>query len=88
MTLLLGLPDGHSAELLETDGQRVCLLSPHPSPTGSVVRAILSEGEPPVQIKVRGCHRIAEGTDTGPQFRIEGRFVNLSRKQRAQLLGH
>ena len=88
MTLHLRLPDGHVAELLETDGRHVSLLLPHAAPTGSVVRVILSEQEPPLQIKVRGCHRVGESSSACARYRVEGRFVNLSRMQREQLLGH
>jgi len=86
MTVHLRLPDGHTAELLDTDGRNVSLLSPHPSPTGSIVRVILSERAPPLQIKVRGCRRMGGSSNASGRFRVEGRFVNLGRQQREQLL--
>jgi hypothetical protein len=80
----LELERGGRALVLETDGERVTLLAPEASPPGSTVVARL-EGAP-VSVKVRGCRR-GETDETGRAFRIEGRFVSLSRALREKLSG-
>jgi hypothetical protein len=79
MTLELALEGGGRATLVETDGDRVTLLATRPFPPGSPLA-----GEGPLgtlRVKVRGCKR------DGEAFRVDGRFVNLSREQRAALAG-
>ncbi len=72
------IPDG-SAELGETDGERVVLRASRASPPGSTLEARL-EGTT-YSVKVRGCRR------DGDSFVIDGRWVNLSRAMRARVLG-
>ena len=80
----LSLAGGTSALVLETDGDRVTLLAPSASPPGSSLSATF-EGAG-VTIKVRGSRRV-DADAAGRCFRIEGRFVSLSRELRLALLG-
>ncbi len=82
--LVLDLARGGSAAVLETDGDHAALLSSLPSPPGSTLELSL-EGTS-YRVKVRGCRRQAEADAAGRAFRIEGRWVNLSRSQRERLL--
>lgn len=78
----LSLDRGGSALVLETDGERVTVLAPEASPPGSTLAARLEGAS--VSIKVRGCRRV-EADAAGRAFRIEGRFVSLSRALREKL---
>jgi hypothetical protein len=75
----LDLERGGSAVIVETDGERVTLLAPEASPPGSTLGARF-EGSA-VSVKVRGCRR-TEPDAAGRAFRVEGRFVSLSRALR------
>ena len=84
MTLRLELPGGAAAELVQTDGQRVTLLTVEPAPTGATLRLSFPGEEGSLEVKVRNCRRVATGS---PQrFSVEGRFVNLARAQRQRLV--
>lgn len=78
MSLSLTLEAGGEAAIVETDGDRVTLSSPRASPPGSTLEGTL-DGET-YRVKVRGCRQ------EGARYRILGRFVNLSRSQRARLM--
>jgi hypothetical protein len=78
----LELERGGRAGVLETDGERVTLLAPEASPPGSTLLAKF-EGSA-VSVKVRGCRR-TDPDASGRAFRIEGRFVSLSRALREKL---
>ena len=78
----LGLTGGGTAVVLETDGEHVTLLAPKASPPGSSLAATL-DGQS-VTIKVRGSRRV-EPDEAGRCFRVEGRFVSLSRSLRLKL---
>jgi hypothetical protein len=78
----LALPAGGTALILETDGERVVLLAPNARPPGSSLLATF--GSSNVTIKVRGSQRVEPDAD-GRCFRIEGRFVSLSRELRLAL---
>ena len=75
----LDLVRGGSADVVHTDGNFVTVLSTLPSPPGSPLEGRL--GEWTLCIKVKSCKR------EGERFRIEGRWVNLSRVQRERLTG-
>jgi hypothetical protein len=66
----------------------VTLASSAPSPPGSTVEAQYVSGTSSVtvRVKVRGCRRepLPDGRDG---FRIEGRFVSLTRSDRETLFG-
>lgn len=78
----LALPSGGTALVLETDGEHVTLLAPIARPPGSPLTGSF-EGTS-VTIKVRGSRRVEADAD-GRCFRIEGRFVSLSRALRVAL---
>ena len=78
----LTLANGGAAAIVENQGDHVTLRSSVPSPPGSTLA--LFQRELAVQVKVRGCKRVAE--DELP-FRIEGRLVSLTRAGREQLFG-
>jgi hypothetical protein len=82
--LVLDLVRGGSAAVVETDGDRVTLLSSLPSPPGSTLELTL-EGSS-YRVKVRGCRRV-EPDDAERSFRIEGRWVSLTREGRARVTG-
>lgn len=66
----------------------VTLASTAPSPPGSTVEAVFSGAQlsVTVRVKVRGCRRDAL-PDAREGFRIEGRFVSLTRGDREALFG-
>ncbi len=79
---------GGDAFIVEHKEDFVTLASTAPSPPGSTVEAIHTgdSGTTTVRVKVRGCRRNAlpDGRDG---FRIEGRFVSLTRADRSALFG-
>jgi hypothetical protein len=79
-TLLL--EKGGSALVLEVDGERVTLLCPEAAPPGSSLAGSY-EGAP-LLVKVRGSRRV-EPDEDGRIFRVEGRFVGLTRQLRDKL---
>lgn len=84
----LALKRGGDAFIVEHSGDFVTLASTAPAPPGSTVEAAFA-GPPrsvTVRVKVRGCRRdsLPDGRDG---FRIEGRFVSLTRGDREALFG-
>jgi hypothetical protein len=84
----LQLKRGGDAFIVEHSGDFVQLASSAPSPPGSTVEATYA-GDPhnvTVRVKVRGCRRdpLPDGRDG---FRIDGRFVSLTRGDREALFG-
>jgi len=73
---------GGSARLLETDGDRVSVLSSRAAPPGTPLEGEL-EGAT-YRIKVRSCRK--SDADPSLPFQIEGRFQNLTREQRQRVL--
>ncbi len=82
MNVPLELAAGGSAAIVENNGDHVTVRSSAPSPPGSTL-ALVHQGLA-VQVKVRGCKRLAEAE---LPFRIEGRLVSLTRAGREQLFG-
>lgn len=78
MSLGLDLLGGGVARIEQSDGERVVLLSDVAAPPGSTLEGAL-DGDT-YQVKVRSCRL------QGAQFRIDGRFVNLSRAQRQRIV--
>lgn len=68
------------ARLVETDGQRAVLESSQAFPAGATLIG-RSESGVEYRVKVRGGRRIDERW-----FRIEGRFVSLTKPQREEIL--
>jgi hypothetical protein len=82
----LQLKRGGDAFIVEHDGDFVVLASTAPSPPGSTVEASHTGGarSVTVRVKVRGCRR--ENLPDGREgFRIDGRFVSLTRSDREVL---
>ena len=80
--IILELVRGGTLAVLETNGERVVVLSSLSSPPGSPLEARLDGST--LRIKVRSCQKVAPD-DGGRAFRIEGRFVSLTRAQRESL---
>jgi hypothetical protein len=82
----LQLKRGGDAFIVEHSGDFVTLASVAPSPPGSTVEATYVGGarSVTVRVKVRGCRRdnLPDGREG---FRIEGRFVSLTRGDRETL---
>lgn len=82
----LQLKRGGDAFIVEHAGEAVSLASTAPSPPGSTLEATFA-GPPrsvSVRVKVRGCRRTSL-PDGREGFRIEGRFVSLTRGDREAL---
>jgi phage gp45-like len=79
----LSLKRGGDAFIVEHSGDFVVLASTAPSPPGSTVEATHVGGARSVvvRVKVRGCRRdnLPDGREG---FRIDGRFVSLTRSDR------
>ncbi len=84
MTIDLVLSGGGRGRIVESDGNHVTIVADVSSPPGSTLVAE-SESLGSCRIKVRGCKR-AEQNSVDSGYRIDGRFVNLSRSQRRLLL--
>ena len=69
------------ARLVETDGQRAIVESTLPFAAGATLVGVDSATGAEYRVKVRGGKRIDE-----TWFRIEGRFVSLTRADREELL--
>lgn len=86
--IALQLKRGGDAFIVSHDGDFVTLASSAPSPPGSTVEATYSGGarSVSVRVKVRGCRRdpLPDGRDG---FRIEGRFISMTRGDREVLFG-
>ncbi len=78
MRLALEFPGG-TAELLESDGERVVLSMQVPSPPGATLQMALVGESLACTVKVLRCRREPSS------FRVEGRFVNLSRALRQRI---
>lgn len=73
---------GGDAFIVEHSGDFVTLASSAPSPPGSTVEAVFNGVRSvSVRVKVRGCRKdpLPDGRDG---FRIDGRFVSLTRSDR------
>ena len=68
------------ARVVESDGQRAVLESSQPFAAGATLVGLAESGVE-YRVKVRGGRRIDERW-----FRIEGRFVSLTKRQREELL--
>ena len=84
----LELKRGCDAYIVEHQDDFVTLASVAPSPPGSTVEATHTNEarNVTVRVKVRGCrrHPLPDGREG---FRIEGRFVSLTRADRETLFG-
>jgi hypothetical protein len=91
MSVVLDLEQRHQARLEFTDGHFVKLVSTKPFPPGATLCGQLQGESAPYLVKVRGCCRVSGAephatTDAvAAEFIVEGRWVNLSRRQREKL---
>ena len=81
---LLDLERGGTAVLLTLAGEHVTLLAPAAFPPGSTL--VGKYDGHPVSVKVRGSRKV-DSDEAGRCFRVEGRFVSLSRALRFALTG-
>jgi hypothetical protein len=82
VSLKLAWIDGGQAEVVETDGQRVVVLSSRAAAPGQPLIAAVALGSATqVRLKVQGCRREADG-----QFRIHGRWLDLTRATREEIV--
>jgi len=80
--LVLCFDDGTAWEIVESDGSHARVRSSRASPPGSMLEGTAEGESRPYRVKVRSCRR----TDDGDlPFSIEGRFVDLTREQRAKI---
>ncbi len=87
MTRVLEVAGGGDAWLLSIHGENGVIETERASPPGSTVELVVAGA--PLRLKVRQCRRVeAEAAPEGKaRFRVEGRWVNLSRAQREDLNG-
>ena len=71
---------GGEARLIETDGDWAVVEATQAFPIGATLRALDAAGTE-YRVKVRGGKKVEEGW-----FRVEGRFVGMTREARARLL--
>ena len=82
MGLVVRFDDGATWEIVEGDGSHAVIRSSRASPPGSTLEGTAEGESRPYRVKVRSCRR----TDDGDlPFSIEGRFVDLTREQRARI---
>ena len=70
---------GQTALLVESDGERVVLVMDASSPPGTTLHGALAGESLACTVKVLRCRREATS------FKVEGRFVNLSRVLRQRV---
>jgi hypothetical protein len=75
------LERGGLARLVSADLERVTLDAPLACPPGSTLKLLVAGA--PLGVKVSRCRRLEGATD--PSFRVDGRWVSLSRVQREAL---
>ena len=83
--LTLTLDGGGTAWLLDTDGEVASLHSTRATPPGMPLSGTSADGQK-YQLKIRGCRRDGDTDDGAPRYRIDGRWVSLSRAQRLALV--
>jgi hypothetical protein len=83
MTRVLEVAGGGSARLLSIDGEQGAIETERASPPGSTVELVVAGA--PLRLKVRQCRRVEGELEGKSRFRVDGRWVNLSRAQREDL---
>jgi hypothetical protein len=71
---------GGEARLIETDGDWAVVEATQAFPIGATLRALDATGTE-YRVKVRGGKKVGEGW-----FRLEGRFMSMTREERERLL--
>ena len=82
---------GGVAHIESADAQHVVVDIGAPSPPGSTVELLVANA--PLGVKVRSCRRLPDAGESGPgpaaveppRYRVEGRWISLSRVQREAL---
>jgi hypothetical protein len=77
----LSLAGGGSATVVESDGHHAVLVASRAFAPGSPLEGTAEDGSGAYRLKVRGSRRIHDGHE----FRVEGRWLNLTRRQREHL---
>jgi hypothetical protein len=77
------LEGGGTAVLVESDGDRVTLISSRAYPPGSPLTGDVKGALGTLQVKVHGSQRSSD--DEARPFVVRGRFINLTRAQRHAL---
>ena len=84
MSLVVRFENKGLSKLIDTDGEHATLDCDFASPPGSPLLGNILGSNQPLQLKVRDCRRSL----TNPmQYQLRGRWVNLSRAGREELLG-
>ena len=83
MSQVLELSSGQRARLIAIEGEFATLETASPAPPGAILELLVLRT--PARLKVRRCQRRTEGD--GVVYRIEARWLNLSRQQRESLAG-
>lgn len=73
---------GGDGLLVESDGNFAKISSSIPSPPGSTLEGNVAGTNGAFAIKVKNCKKQLDG-----RFLIDGKWVNLTREQRARLVG-
>jgi hypothetical protein len=81
MSQKLALLNGTEVELVAFAGENATLESDVAAPPGAPLELVVLGA--PARLKVRRCQRVVEAEKV--RFRIEGRWMNLSRVQRESL---
>jgi hypothetical protein len=79
----IDLEGGGEARIVSSDGDHVTLESSRPYPPGAPLAGVARDLSGQYRVKVRGSRKTA---DERYPFVVEGRFVNLTRDQRAAVL--
>lgn len=80
MSVVLSISGHGSGRIVSVDGPRVVLETASAAPPGALLSCNAEGMALGFKVKVSGCKRSAPET-----FRIEGRFVDLTREQRLAL---
>lgn len=83
MPVVLSIAGRGTARIVSTDGMRVVLEAGSAAPPGASLSCEVEGATLPFKVKVSGCKRAEAGATA--LYRIEGRFVDLTREQRATL---
>jgi len=83
MSVVVSISGHGPGRIVSTDGTRVVLESATAAPPGASLSCKVEGTAPPFKVKVSSCKR-SDGSSTNA-FRIEGRFVDLTREQRTAL---
>lgn len=81
----IDLPSGERAAIVQSDGERATLSCPRPFPPGSTLEGSAVDGSGVYRIKVRLCRRSRASEAIDAVYEIEGRFIGLTRAQRARV---